>query len=145
MKWILGIVLSWSITVGVVTSYWGKFALLGYVKRNSQEIQDKQFADMSARYEVMISAYKKMCFIRDTYDKEVEHLMGQVEIHQRNLQKRAKSREILAKALKARNIEFGIGGGEDFSEKRKKNSKKRKKSTEKRKKVVAENVKTPKN
>lgn len=109
MKFFLGVILSWSITITVVGSYWGKFALLKHVSSNSQLIQDKQFAEMQARYEVMISAYKKMCFIRDTYDKEVKHLMGQVEIHQRNMQERAKSREILAKALKGRDF-GGVGG-----------------------------------
>ena len=116
MKWFLGIVLSWSITIGVVSSYWGKFALLSHINNDSQITQNKKFAEMSSRYEVMISAYKKMCFIRDTYDKEVAHLMGQVEIHQRNMQKRANSRKILAKALKARNIEYGIGGAEILEE-----------------------------
>lgn len=137
MKWFLGIVLSWSITIGVVSSYWGKFALLNHMNDNSQSTQNKQFAEMSSRYEVMISAYKKMCFIRDTYDEEVAHLMGQVEIHQRNMQKKANSRKILAKALRERNIEYGIGGGEYLEENVSETIGKCKKNIGKCKKVVA--------
>lgn len=151
MRWILGIVLPWAITFSVVTFYWGKIGLLRYIKYDTRIEQERELARVSSRYEVMISAYKKMCFIRNTYDKEVSNLMGQISIHQMNIQKRAKSRAILAKQLRARNIQYGIGGGEvdipkrkNNSEKRKKIIEKRKKNGEKRKKVEAGIVKTPK-
>ena len=117
MKWFLGIALSWAITIGTVTSYWGKFHLIQYVGKKKETVDAKHFAEMSARYEVMISAYKEMCFIRKTYDKEIEKLMGQIEIHRENMKKRANSREILAKALRERNKEFGIGGDDFLYEK----------------------------
>lgn len=124
MKWFLGIVLSWSITITTVSIYWGKFALLNHVHNNSKEAQNLKFAEMTARYDVMISAYKKMCFLRDTYDKEIEKLMGQIEIHQANMMKRANSRKILKKALRERNREFGIGGDVGWPKELKKGKKK---------------------
>ena len=144
MKFFFGIVLSWSITISVLISFWGKSAIINHVNSSSQVAQNIKFSEMSAKYELMILAYKKMCVIKETYDEEVVHLMQQIEIHQRNMQEKAKSRSILAEALRQRGIEFGIGGSFDKLRNGKNRGTKRKKKASKRKKVVAGIVKRPK-